>query len=110
VQPAAAQRAGRRAAGAGGRLPLPHPAAGDGTAAGDRAQLAGRAVLPLSAAADAPGAGMTLAARDLAAPLGDHPALHGAGLTLEKGRITAICGPNGAGKSTLLACLAGLLA
>ena len=30
-------------------------------------------------------------------------------LTLEPGRITAICGPNGAGKSSLLQCLAGLL-
>jgi len=30
-------------------------------------------------------------------------------VSLEPGRITAICGPNGAGKSTLLQCLAGLI-
>ncbi len=31
-------------------------------------------------------------------------------MTLEPGRITAICGPNGAGKSTLLQTIAGLIA
>lgn len=31
-------------------------------------------------------------------------------ISLEPGRITAICGPNGAGKSTLLEALAGLIA
>lgn len=35
--------------------------------------------------------------------------LDGVSVTLEPGRITAICGPNGAGKSSLLECLAGLL-
>ncbi len=36
--------------------------------------------------------------------------LQGVSITLEPGRITAICGPNGAGKSTLLEALAGLIA
>lgn len=36
--------------------------------------------------------------------------LAGVSVSLEPGRITAICGPNGAGKSSLLQCLAGLLA
>ena len=35
--------------------------------------------------------------------------LYGVSVTLEPGRITAICGPNGAGKSTLIEMLAGLL-
>lgn len=48
---------------------------------------------------------MTLDARDLtlAKRLGE------VSVSLEAGRITAICGPNGAGKSSLLQCLAGLL-
>ena len=48
---------------------------------------------------------MILAASDL--NLADR--LARVSLTLEPGRITAICGPNGAGKSSLLQCLAGLL-
>ena len=48
---------------------------------------------------------MSLSASDLS--LGDR--LKGVSVTLEPGRITAICGPNGAGKSSLLQCLAGLL-
>lgn len=48
---------------------------------------------------------MTLAARDVTLA----KRLDGVSVTLEPGRITAICGPNGAGKSSLLQCLAGLL-
>ena len=48
---------------------------------------------------------MTLAARRASVP----GRLLDADLTLQSGRVTAICGPNGAGKSTLLATLAGLL-
>lgn len=46
-----------------------------------------------------------LVARDLAVP----GRLADISVTLEPGRITAICGPNGAGKSTLLEVLAGLI-
>jgi iron complex transport system ATP-binding protein len=48
---------------------------------------------------------MTLAAHRATVP----GRLLEASLTLEPGRVTAICGPNGAGKSTLLTTLAGLL-
>jgi iron complex transport system ATP-binding protein len=48
---------------------------------------------------------VTLAARDLTVT----KRLEEVSLSLEPGRITAICGPNGAGKSTLLQCLAGLI-
>jgi ABC-2 type transport system ATP-binding protein len=37
-----------------------------------------------------------------------HRALHGVGLTVEGGAITALVGPNGAGKTTLLRCMAAL--
>jgi len=37
-----------------------------------------------------------------------HRALHGVGLTVEAGAITALVGPNGAGKTTLLRCMAAL--
>ena len=48
---------------------------------------------------------MTLSAHHVMVP----NRLGGVSLTLEAGRITAICGPNGAGKSTLLETLAGLI-
>ena len=48
---------------------------------------------------------MTLAARSLAVA----QRLTDVAVSLEPGRITAICGPNGAGKSTLLQALAGLI-
>lgn len=35
-------------------------------------------------------------------------ALHGVGVTIGQGAITALVGPNGAGKTTLMRCLAGL--
>jgi ABC-2 type transport system ATP-binding protein len=35
-------------------------------------------------------------------------ALHGVGVTVAQGSITALVGPNGAGKTTLMRCLAGL--
>lgn len=50
-----------------------------------------------------------LAAENLTVRLGGVEALKGVSVSLEPGKITAICGPNGAGKSTLLSCLAGLL-
>ncbi|MEM6387138.1 MAG: ATP-binding cassette domain-containing protein [Pseudomonadota bacterium] len=48
-----------------------------------------------------------IVAEDVHLTLGRQPVLQGVSLTVEPGRVVALCGPNGAGKSTLLACLAG---
>ncbi|SEI99862.1 iron complex transport system ATP-binding protein [Arthrobacter sp. yr096] len=49
-----------------------------------------------------------LEATDLVLRYGDKDVVHGAGLSLEPGRIVALVGPNGSGKSTLLRALARL--
>ena len=49
-----------------------------------------------------------LIATDLHYAFDGTPVLHGVGLALRAGTVTAIAGPNGAGKSTLLEVLAGV--
>jgi iron-chelate-transporting ATPase len=50
----------------------------------------------------------TLAADGVVLRFGRTDVVHGADLTLEPGRVTALVGPNGSGKSTLLRALARL--
>jgi branched-chain amino acid transport system ATP-binding protein len=52
---------------------------------------------------------MLLEVRDLHVAYGDAPALWGASLDIDAGRIVAVVGPNGAGKSTLINAIAGIL-
>ncbi|KRM27290.1 ATP-binding cassette domain-containing protein [Schleiferilactobacillus harbinensis] len=53
---------------------------------------------------------MLLTAKNLTKTYGDHVAVNGINLTIEKGSLTAVLGPNGAGKSTTINMLTGLLA
>ncbi|MFT8411045.1 MAG: ABC transporter ATP-binding protein [Schleiferilactobacillus perolens] len=53
---------------------------------------------------------MLLTANNLSKTYGDHVAVNGINLTIEKGSLTAVLGPNGAGKSTTINMLTGLLA
>lgn len=53
---------------------------------------------------------MLLTAKNLTKTYGDHIAVNGINLTIEKGSLTAVLGPNGAGKSTTINMLTGLLA
>jgi iron(III) transport system ATP-binding protein len=49
-----------------------------------------------------------LVVEDVVRRYGEKAAVNGAGLTLERGRITGLLGPSGCGKSTLLRLIAGL--
>jgi branched-chain amino acid transport system ATP-binding protein len=60
-------------------------------------------------AATADGAAPLLEVRDVRAGYGFLEVLHGVGLTVRRGGVTALVGPNGAGKSTLLQAVAGLV-
>ncbi len=51
-----------------------------------------------------------LRAEGLHVALGSRTVLHGVGLELAAGAVTALVGPNGSGKSTLLRTLARILA
>lgn len=50
-----------------------------------------------------------LEVNDLAKYFGGLPALSEVGITVERGKVTALIGPNGAGKTTLINCLSGVL-
>jgi cystine transport system ATP-binding protein len=43
--------------------------------------------------------------RDIRKSFAGHEVLHGVGVTLDEGRVTALIGPSGSGKSTLLRCV-----
>jgi len=53
-------------------------------------------------------AGPALAAHSLTVGYGEHVVLDRLDVSIQAGRVTALCGPNGCGKSTLLRTLAGL--
>jgi ferric hydroxamate transport system ATP-binding protein len=55
-----------------------------------------------------PAAPSRLAGADLVLGFGAHPVVHGVGVALRPGQVTALVGPNGSGKSTLLRSLARL--
>ena len=52
------------------------------------------------------GAGISV--RDLTVSFGDTEVLHGVGLDVTAGLVTALLGPSGCGKTTLLRSIAGL--
>ena len=52
--------------------------------------------------------GYALSGRDLHLAYGSNEVVHGVGLRLTRGRVTALIGPNGSGKSTVLRSLARL--
>lgn len=54
--------------------------------------------------------GSALTARDVTVAYGDAEVVHGAGLEIRPGCVTALVGPNGSGKSTLLRTMARLQA
>lgn len=61
-----------------------------------------------SLATPSPSAPPALAGDDLRLSYGGRDVVHGAGLRLTKGKVTALIGPNGSGKSTVLRSLARL--
>ncbi|MBM7412312.1 iron complex transport system ATP-binding protein [Clavibacter michiganensis] len=70
---------------------------------------------PIARAADpdptpAASAASALEARDITVAYGDTEVVHGAGLEIRPGCVTALVGPNGSGKSTLLRTMARLQA
>ncbi|OUE24125.1 ABC transporter ATP-binding protein [Clavibacter michiganensis] len=60
--------------------------------------------------AGAPAAACALEAREITVAYGDTEVVHGAGLEIRPGCVTALVGPNGSGKSTLLRTMARLQA
>lgn len=65
---------------------------------------------PAPGASSAPGAEITLSARDLSRRFGTHHAVRGIDLELRRGEVLGLLGPNGAGKTTTLQMLTGNLA